>query len=67
MKAITLSKPQKAACDGQCRLIYFDEAGFSASPSVQRGWHPVASRIASRPTRIADVQSWARSVSAPIR
>ncbi len=23
---------------GQCRLIYFDEAGFSASPSVQRGW-----------------------------
>ena len=40
MKAITLSKLQKAARDGQCRLIYFDEAGFSASPSVQRGWSP---------------------------
>ena len=26
MKAITLSKLQKAARDGQCRLIYFDEA-----------------------------------------
>jgi hypothetical protein len=35
-----LSKLQKAARDGQCRLIYFDEAGFSASPSVQRGWSP---------------------------
>jgi NAD(P)-dependent dehydrogenase (short-subunit alcohol dehydrogenase family)/transposase len=40
MKASTLSKLQKAGRDRQCRLIYFDEAGFSASPSVQRGWSP---------------------------
>jgi len=38
MKADVLAKLQKIAADGQCRLIYFDEAGFSASPPVQYGW-----------------------------
>ncbi len=41
MKAATLSKLKQAARDGACRLIYFDQAGFSASPPVQRGWSPV--------------------------
>src|SRR5471032_729694 len=41
VKTDTLSKLQQAARDGACRLIYFDEAGFSASPPVQRGWSPV--------------------------
>ncbi|MEA3095962.1 IS630 family transposase [Caballeronia mineralivorans] len=41
MKADTLAKLQQAARDGACRLVYFDEAGFSASPPVQRGWSPV--------------------------
>ena len=37
MKAQTLSKLQQAARDDMCRLIYLDEAGFSASAPVQRG------------------------------
>jgi len=41
VKAQTLSKLQLAARDGACRLIYFDEAGFAASPPVQRGWSPI--------------------------
>ena len=41
MKANTLEKLQKAARDGACRLIYLDEAGFAASPPVQRGWSPI--------------------------
>lgn len=41
MKADTLSKLQLAARDGACRLVYFDEAGFAASPPVQRGWSPI--------------------------
>jgi hypothetical protein len=40
MKAATVSKLQQAAIDVQCRLIYFDQAGFSALPSVQRGRSP---------------------------
>jgi transposase len=38
MKAATLVKLKQIAYDGQCRLVYFDEAGFSASPPVQYGW-----------------------------
>lgn len=41
MKAATLEKLQQAARDGACRLVYLDEAGFSASPPVQRGWSPI--------------------------
>ena len=41
MKAQTLSKLQQAARDDMCRLIYLDEAGFSASAPVQRGWSPI--------------------------
>jgi transposase len=41
VKADTLSKLQQAARDGACRLIYFDQSGFSASPPVQRGWSPI--------------------------
>ena len=41
MKANTLEKLQKAARNGACRLIYLDEAGFVASPPVQRGWSPI--------------------------
>ncbi len=40
MKADTLGKLQCAARDGQCRLFYFDEAGFRAAPPVQRSWSP---------------------------
>lgn len=40
MKAATLAKLQAAARAGDCRLIYFDEAGFSASPPVQYGGSP---------------------------
>src|ERR1700690_832851 len=41
VKAGTLSKLQQAARDGACRLFYFDQSGFSASPPVQRGWSPI--------------------------
>ena len=41
MKADTLSKLQQAARDGACRLIYFDQSGFCASPPVQRGWSAI--------------------------
>ena len=40
MKRTTLEKLQLAARDGQCRLFYFDEAGFCGSPPVQRSWSP---------------------------
>uniref|UniRef100_UPI0012B50F2B transposase n=1 Tax=Paraburkholderia mimosarum TaxID=312026 RepID=UPI0012B50F2B len=40
MKRATLEKLQVAARDGQCRLFYFDEAGFCGSPPVQRSWSP---------------------------
>jgi hypothetical protein len=51
VKADTLSKLQQAARDGACRLIYFDQSGFSASPPVQRGWSPISepSRVFPRP------------------
>lgn len=29
------------ARDGGCQLVYYDEAGFSASPPVQRAWSPL--------------------------
>ena len=66
MKADTLSKLQQAARDGACRLIYFDEAGFSASPPVQRGWSPVGEphRVACR-SPIANARSWVHLISAP--
>ncbi|MFM0154911.1 hypothetical protein [Paraburkholderia sediminicola] len=41
VKADALLKWQQAARDGACRLVYFDQAGFSASPSVQRGCSPI--------------------------
>ena len=30
-----------AALRGECRLLYFDEATFCASPPVQRAWSPL--------------------------
>lgn len=41
MKAAILARLQQAARQEQCRLIYFDEAGFSASPPIQYGWSPL--------------------------
>ena len=38
MKACVLNKLQQAARDDMLRLVYFDAAGISASPPVQRGW-----------------------------
>ncbi|MGY6256867.1 IS630 family transposase [Paraburkholderia fungorum] len=51
VKADTLSKLQQATRDGACRLIYFDQSGFSASPPVQRGWSPIGEpyRVFSQP------------------
>ncbi|MGF6971490.1 transposase [Paraburkholderia sp. WC7.3g] len=40
MKSATLDKLQQAARDNAVRLVYFDEAGFAASPPVQRAWSP---------------------------
>lgn len=40
MKASVLEKLQHAARDQAIRLIYLDEAGFAASPVVQRAWSP---------------------------
>src|SRR5258708_40047636 len=53
VKADTLSKLQQAARDGACRLIYFDQSGFSASPPVQRGWSPSGEphRVVPQPHR----------------
>ncbi|HWW99939.1 IS630 family transposase [Collimonas sp.] len=41
MKARVLTKLQQAARDDMLRLVYFDAAGISASPPVQRGWSPI--------------------------
>ena len=57
MKTDTLSKLQQAARDGACRLIYFDQSGFSASPPVQRGWSP-----AGEPHRVLPQPHCRRSV-----
>ncbi|REF28645.1 transposase [Xenorhabdus cabanillasii] len=35
-----LSKIRAGARSGHYRLVYFDEAGFAASPPVQYGWSP---------------------------
>lgn len=40
MKADVPGKLQQAAHDQAIRLLCLDEAGFSASPVVQRGWSP---------------------------
>jgi len=48
VKTDTLSKLQQAAQDVACRLIYFDQSGFSASAPVQHGWAPV-----SQPHRVS--------------
>lgn len=37
------------AREGGCQLVYYDEAGFSASPSVQRAWSPVGCTHAVTP------------------
>ncbi|WP_233890041.1 IS630 family transposase [Paraburkholderia flagellata] len=40
MKEATLEKLQQAAREGAVRLLHLDEAGFHASPPVQRSWSP---------------------------
>lgn len=35
-----MSKIKAGASQGHYRLVYFDEAGFSASPPIQYGWGP---------------------------
>ena len=40
MKSATLEKLQCAALANAVSLVYFDEAGFAASPPVQRAWSP---------------------------
>jgi transposase len=40
MKSATRGKLQCAARADAVRLVYFDEAGFAASPPVQRAWSP---------------------------
>jgi hypothetical protein len=40
MKSATLEKLQCAARANAIRLVYFDEAGFAASPPVLRAWSP---------------------------
>jgi transposase len=40
MKSATLEKLQRAARASAVRLVYLDEAGFAASPPVQRAWSP---------------------------
>jgi transposase len=36
-----LEQVKQAARDNECRLLYLDEAGFSASPPIQRSWSPL--------------------------
>lgn len=36
---------------GECHLIYFDEATFSASPPIQRAWSPVGQPHLTEPAR----------------
>jgi transposase len=40
MKSATLDKLQCAARANAVRLVYLDEAGFAASPPMQRAWSP---------------------------
>jgi hypothetical protein len=36
-----MSKMRQAAQEGTIELLYFDEAGFSCLPNVQRSWSPL--------------------------
>ncbi|WP_258087684.1 hypothetical protein, partial [Xenorhabdus bovienii] len=38
--SVLLDKIKAGARAGRYRLVYFDEAGFAASPPVQYGWSP---------------------------
>jgi transposase len=40
---------KKWAREGTCQLLYYDEAGFCASPPVQRAWSPVGKPHAVTP------------------
>lgn len=40
-----LKQLQREVLDGKQDLYYFDEAGFSLTPSVPYGWQPVGQRI----------------------
>ena len=37
-----MSQLQEGARNGEIELLYFDEAGFSCLPNVQRSWSPLA-------------------------
>lgn len=39
--AVKLADLKTQARKGECQLVYFDEAGFAASPPVQRAWSPL--------------------------
>ncbi|CDH07091.1 hypothetical protein XBO1_2530005 [Xenorhabdus bovienii str. oregonense] len=45
---------------GHYRLVYFDEAGFAASPPVQYGWSPRGKPLRLSLKTITDGQFWAR-------
>ncbi len=44
-----LGKFRQGARDGQCHMIYFDEATFCASPPVQRAWSPIGQTHRTEP------------------
>jgi transposase len=46
-----LSSVRHAASQGDCRLLYFDEATFCASPPVQRSWSPLGEPHRTEPAR----------------
>lgn len=51
MKQKALSTLRDKARQDACRLIYFDEATFSASPPVQRAWSPLGQPHQTEPAR----------------
>jgi hypothetical protein len=66
MKSATLGKLQCAARADAVRLVYFDEAGFAASPPVQRACgHRAACLIVSNHACIAGARCSAPSTSEP--
>jgi hypothetical protein len=46
-----LATVRDVAQRGDCRLIYFDEATFCASPPVQRSWSPLGQPHQTEPAR----------------
>ncbi|CEE93094.1 Putative transposase (fragment) [Xenorhabdus nematophila str. Anatoliense] len=53
-KSALLNKIKAGARSGHYRLVYFDEAGFAASPPGQYGWSPRGTELPGQQSVLSD-------------